>query len=55
MRARCRRRRRRCDQCRRSYLLRAGDSARFDGRAGHYCTTEDIPVTTHSIVGYPLA
>ncbi|MFJ8860142.1 helix-turn-helix domain-containing protein [Streptomyces sp. NPDC102451] len=35
--------------------LHAGDSARFDGRASHYYTTEDSPATTHSIVGYPLA
>ncbi|GGZ08306.1 helix-turn-helix domain-containing protein [Streptomyces nitrosporeus] len=36
------------------YELHAGDSARFDGRAGHYYTTEDSPAVTHSIVGYPL-
>jgi len=37
------------------YDLHAGDSARFDGRAGHYYTTEDSPAATHSIVGYPLS
>ncbi|MFD6278617.1 helix-turn-helix domain-containing protein [Streptomyces sp. NPDC060209] len=37
------------------YDLHAGDSARFDGRASHYYTTEDSPAATHSIVGYPLA
>ncbi|MFJ4623912.1 helix-turn-helix domain-containing protein [Streptomyces sp. NPDC088812] len=37
------------------YDLRAGDSARFDGRASHYYTTDDSAATTHSIVGYPPA
>ncbi|MFE4454860.1 helix-turn-helix domain-containing protein [Streptomyces sp. NPDC056796] len=37
------------------HALHAGDSARFDGRASHYYTTEDSPATTHSIVGYPPA
>ncbi|WP_335937337.1 helix-turn-helix domain-containing protein [Streptomyces sp. PTD5-9] len=37
------------------YDLHAGDSARFDGRAGHYYSTEDSPAATHSIVGYPLS
>ncbi|MFD7131654.1 helix-turn-helix domain-containing protein [Streptomyces sp. NPDC059894] len=37
------------------YHLHAGDSARFDGRASHYYTTEESPATTHSIVAYPLA
>ncbi|GJF25383.1 MULTISPECIES: XRE family transcriptional regulator [Streptomyces] len=37
------------------YELRAGDSARFDGRASHYYTTDESTAITHSIVGYPPA
>ncbi|SHN36063.1 helix-turn-helix domain-containing protein [Actinacidiphila paucisporea] len=37
-----------------AHRLETGDSARFDGRASHYYTTQDCPATTHSIVGFPM-
>lgn len=35
------------------HLLGAGNTARFAGLSSHYCTTEDSPAVTHTIVGYP--
>ncbi|MET7860645.1 hypothetical protein ABZS81_26215 [Streptomyces sp. NPDC005318] len=35
------------------HVLETGDTARFSGPSSHYCTTEESPAVTHTIVGYP--